>query len=137
MITEANAAASNKAKARAIEAASKIFEANTIQDSHDHDTAIVTSGGLVADIAQLILDHEYELTRLRSALEAREWQPAGTAPKDGTEFIACNIAFQPFSCQFWQGQFVHFEPEDGPIHLAFEAWSPMPAAAIRKLQEQS
>lgn len=63
------------------------------------------------------------------ATDTREWQPAETAPRDGSEFIACNRGFAPFSCQFWRGEFVHFEPEDGPIYYSFELWQSLPAPA--------
>lgn len=61
--------------------------------------------------------------------DTREWQPVETAPRDGSEFIACNRGFAPFTCRFWQGGFVHYDFDDGVIRYGFELWQPLPAPA--------
>ncbi len=63
---------------------------------------------------------------------AEGWRPAETAPRDGTEFIACNLGFAPFTCRFWQGGFVHYDFDDGVIRYGFELWRPLPPAPPRE-----
>lgn len=57
---------------------------------------------------------------------AAEWQSAETAPRDGSEFIACNRGFAPFTCRFWQGGFVHYDFDEGVIRYGFDLWRPLP-----------
>jgi hypothetical protein len=55
------------------------------------------------------------------------WQTIDSAPKDGTEFIACNMGFQPFSCVYHDGQFIHIEPDGEIIAYPFTHWMHLPA----------
>jgi len=79
-------------------------------------------------------DNEYEIMA-RAALEAALGQPAApawrtrdSAPKDGTEFIACNPGYMPFSMCWHDGAFIHQDPVDGWVSPPFELWQPFPAA---------
>lgn len=70
-----------------------------------------------------------DLLTASAALRAGGWrEDMENAPRDGTEFLACNIGYQPFSCRFWQGTFFHFDPDDGPIQYPFTRWQPLPSA---------
>lgn len=55
------------------------------------------------------------------------WSPASTAPQDGEEFLACDRGCASFVCQFWRGEFVSFDPEDGVVLRTFELWQSMPS----------
>lgn len=68
-------------------------------------------------------------SRIMSALQPSDgWQPMDTAPRDGTEFIACNPGFAPFSCRCdSDGFFVHMSEDGIPIAYPFTRWRPLPA----------
>lgn len=59
------------------------------------------------------------------------WNEADTAPTDGSEFIACQRGHAAYVCQFWRGDFVSFDPDDGVVLRTFDLWQPMPVSPAK------
>ena len=60
-----------------------------------------------------------------SAEENAGWRDIATAPRDGTVFLARCGDWAPFECQWHGEQFVHMDPEEGPIGYKPDQWQPL------------
>lgn len=54
--------------------------------------------------------------------DAQGWRDIATAPRDGTVFLARRGDWAPFECQWHGEQFVHMDPEEGPISYKPDQW---------------
>ncbi len=84
------------------------------------------------DCNMLSLDRQ----ELQERLAGYEWQPIETAPKDGTQFLALKIGFEPAIAHWESDKWLHTTEEDHCEELCWdgarlvfytpEVWMPLP-----------
>ena len=80
----------------------------------------------LSEVARLTAENE----RLR---KAGEWQPIGTAPKDGTHILTCEDGYIVVAMWFvYHGGRSQWETVDGESEIDPTHWMPLPAAHAAK-----
>lgn len=96
--------------------------------SHDAGVQLVCeqAASTLTTLSTRNAELEREVKRLR---DVNQWQPIETAPKDGTEIIARRSRrFIAFSCWWQDGEWLHYDHDDGLISYRPNEWMPFPAA---------
>ncbi len=98
----------------------------------DLATLRAQSAQLENDCNMLSLDRQ----EMQERLAGYEWQPIETAPKDGTQFLALKIGFEPAIAHWESDKWLHTTEEDHCEELCWdgarsvfytpEVWMPLP-----------